>query len=209
MGDPTRIKICGITTVLDARLAASMGADYIGLIFADSPRRVDLEVAKQIRKFVDGPSLVAVFRDQPLEDVVRITRESGVDLVQLHGDESPAYCDEVLTAAGKPVIKAFAADRVPDAKKLAQYTTTSYFLFDLQRGSKATEADVERVWTEVSLTRQKGFRVFVAGALNPANVREAIKRTNAFAVDVCRGVERAPGVKDPDVLEQFFTEARS
>jgi phosphoribosylanthranilate isomerase len=99
---------------------------------------------------------------------------------------------------------------MPDARQLAQYTTTSYFLFDLQRGAKKTApADLERVWSEVLHTRRKGFRVFLAGALDPANVREAIRRTHAFAVDVCRGVERAPGVKDPDVLQRFFVEARS
>jgi len=205
----TRIKICGITNADDARLAASLGADYIGVIFAESPRRVDVERARQIRGAVSGALVVGVFRDQPLDDVIRTTRESGIDLVQLHGDESPDFCNGVLTRTGKPVIKGFAADRMPDAKQLAQYTTTSYFLFDLPPGTPKTDADVERVWTEVLRTRRKGFRVFVAGALSPGNVREAIRRTHAYAVDVCRGVERAPGVKDPDVLQRFFVEARS
>lgn len=205
----TRIKICGITNADDARLAASLGADYIGVIFADSPRRVDVERARQIRGEVSGVLVVGVFRDQPLEDVIHTTRETGIDLVQLHGEESPDFCNDVLTRTGKPVIKGFAADRMPDAKQLARYTTTSYFLFDLPRGTQKTDADVERVWTEVLRTRRKGFRVFVAGALSPGNVREAIQRTHAFAVDVCRGVERAPGVKDPDVLQRFFVEARS
>lgn len=205
----TRVKICGITNPDDARLAESLGADYIGVIFADSPRRIDVERAREIRHAVEGALIVGVFRDQRVEDVIDITRASGIDLVQLHGNESPEYCDEVLTRTGKPVIKGFAADRIPDASRLAEYATTSYFLFDLQRGSATTSEDIERVWSEVSRTRRKGFRVFVAGALNPANVREAIRRTHAFAVDVCRGVERAPGVKDPDSLQQFFAEARS
>lgn len=206
----TRIKVCGITNADDARLAASLGADYVGVIFADSPRRVDVERAKEIRRAVSEVLVVGVFRDQPLEEVVCVTRESGIDLVQLHGDESPEYCTDVLNRTGKPVIKGFAAERMPDARQLAQYTTTSYFLFDLQRGARKTvPADLERVWSEVLHTRRKGFRVFLAGALDPANVREAIRRTHAFAVDVCRGVERAPGVKDPDVLQRFFVEARS
>jgi phosphoribosylanthranilate isomerase len=205
----TRIKICGITTADDARLAASLGADYIGVIFADSPRRVDIERAREIRNAVSGVLVVGVFRNQPVEEVIAITRETGIDLAQLHGDEPPGFCNEVLTRTGKPVIKGFSADRMPDADRLAEYATTSYFLFDLQRGVQKTDADVERVWTEVLRTRRKGFRVFLAGALDPANVREAIRRTHAFAVDVCRGVERAPGVKDPDVLQRFFVEARS
>ena len=78
-------------------------------------------------------------------------------------------------------------------------------------GSAATGGaeSMESVWKEVSKTRRKGFRVFVAGALDPSNVREAIRRTHAFAVDVSRGVERAPGVKDPDALARFFAEARA
>jgi phosphoribosylanthranilate isomerase len=205
----TRIKICGITSAEDATLAASLGADYIGVIFADSPRRVDVERAKDIRSAVKGVPMVGVFRNQPLEEVVKTTLEAGIDLVQLHGDESPEFCTEVQKLTAKPVIKGFCADQMPDAHQLAEYATTSYFLFDLQRGSRTTREDIERVWSAVLHSRRKGFRVFVAGALNPANVREAIKRTHAFAVDVCRGVERTPGVKDPDVLQRFFMEARS
>jgi phosphoribosylanthranilate isomerase len=205
----TRIKICGITNATDAQLAASLGADYIGVIFAESPRRVDVGRAKEIRDAVADVSMVGVFRNQPLEEVVNATRESRVDLVQLHGDESPEFCNEVQKQTGKPIIKGFAVDRMPEAQQLAAYTTISYFLFDLQRGVSTTRADVERVWTAVSHSRSKGFRVFVAGALDPANVREAIRQTHAFAVDVCRGVERTPGVKDPDVLQKFFVEARS
>jgi phosphoribosylanthranilate isomerase len=207
----TRIKICGITNPDDARIAASLGADYVGVIFADSPRRVDLERAKEIRDAVPGTRVVGVFRDQPLEEVVRLSREAGVDLVQLHGSESPEYCDEVFVRAGKPVIKAFRADRVPGTDELARYATTSYFLFDLDKAPAGggEPASAERVWQEVSKTRRKGFRVFVAGALDPSNVREAIRRTHAFAVDVCRGVERSPGVKDPEVLARFFAEARA
>jgi len=205
----TRIKICGINTAEDAKLAASLGADYIGVIFAESPRRVDVERARQIRAEVTGVPLVGVFRNQPLEEVVKTTLETGIDLVQLHGDESPDFCIDVQKLTGKPVIKGFSADRMPDAHQLAEYATTSYFLFDLQRGSRTTRDDLERVWSAVLHSRKKGFRVFLAGALDPANVREAIQRTHAFAVDVCRGVERTPGVKDPDVLQRFFVEARS
>jgi phosphoribosylanthranilate isomerase len=207
----TRIKICGITTAEDAKLAVSLGADYIGVIFAESPRRVDLARAREIRAAAPGTRIVGVFRDQAIDEVVHLAREAGVDLVQLHGEEPPEYCDEVLARGGKPVIKAFRADRIPGVDVLARYTTTSYFLFDLGKSSPDENGPdtTEHVWKEVSRTRRKGFRVFLAGALDPSNVREAIRRTHAFAVDVCRGVERAPGVKDPDVLQRFFSEART
>jgi phosphoribosylanthranilate isomerase len=205
----TRIKICGITSAQDALLAASLGADYVGVIFAESPRRVSVERALEIRDAVPGVLLVGVFRNQSLDEVVSITRAARVDLVQLHGDESPEFCSEVQKQTGKPVIKGFSIDHMPDAHQLAEYATTSYFLFDLQRGARTTHEDLERVWSAALNSRKKGFRVFLAGALSPANVGEAIRRTHAFAVDVCRGVERAPGVKDPDVLQRFFVEARS
>jgi phosphoribosylanthranilate isomerase len=206
----TRVKICGITTAGDARLVASLGADYLGVIFAGSPRRVDLARAREIRAAAPDTRLVGVFRDQPLGEVVELARESGVDMVQLHGQETPAYCDEVRTRTGKPVIKSFAAPHLPGAGELARYTTTSYFLFDLDKArADADEAALEPVWKEVARARRRGFRVFVAGALAPGNVRDAIRRSHAFAVDVCRGVERAPGVKDPDVLRQFLAEVRA
>jgi len=205
----TRIKICGITTPEDASMAASLGADYIGVIFADSPRRVDLARAREIRAAAAGCLVVGVFRDQDLEDVVRLTVSSGLDLVQLHGRESPAYCDQVLARGGKPVIKGFDSSRLPGAVELAAYATTSYFLFDLDRSAAGYAEAVPRIWKEVSRARRQGFRVFLAGSLDPSNVREAVRRTHAFAVDVCRGVERAPGVKDPDVLARFFAEARA
>jgi len=205
----TRIKICGITSVEDAGLAVSLGTDYIGVIFAESPRRVSVARAKEIRAAAGDVPVVGVFRDQSLDDVVRTTRDTAIDLVQLHGDESPAFCNDVHEQTGRPVIKGFSADRVPDALHLAEYATTSYFLFDLRRGAQTTPAEIEHVWSAAARSRGEGFRVFLAGALNPANVREAIRRTHAFAVDVCRGVEREPGVKDPEVLQRFFTEARS
>jgi len=209
-----RVKICGITTPDDARTAVSAGADYLGVIFAESPRQVDLARAQEIRAAVPGATLVGVFRDQPVDDVVRLVAESGVNLVQLHGRESPSYCDDVRSRTGKPVIKAFRSKRIPGTSELAAYRTTSYFLFDIAPSvavtdAANTDASPEEIWDEVSKARHKGFRVFLAGALDASNVRRAILHSHAFAVDVCRGVERSPGVKDPDSITRFIAEARS
>lgn len=203
-----RIKICGLTTASDARLAATLGADYLGVIFAKSPRRVTAARAREIRDALPSASLVGVFKDQPPDVVVAATLSCGLDLVQLHGEESPAYCDDVLHQAGKPVVKAFRATRVPDSSQLASFRTTSYFLFDFDRGVAPDAAARERAWDDVAATRRLGFRMFVAGGVDASNVREILERTNAFAVDVCRGVEREPGIKDAAALERFFAEAR-
>lgn len=207
----TRVKICGITSPEDARAAVLAGADYVGVIFAESPRRVDLARAQEIRAGIPDATLVGVFKNQPIEDVTKLVHASGVDLVQLHGEESPSYCDEILARTGKPVIKAFKSTRIPETDELAQYRTTSYFLFDI--AAPADDAGqaaqlLEQIWSDVSKTRRKGFRVFLAGALNATNVRSAVQHSHAFAVDVCRGVERSPGVKDAESIGRFIAEAR-
>jgi phosphoribosylanthranilate isomerase len=199
-----KVKICGLTTVSDAALAASLGADYLGVIFADSLRRVDIARAQEIRALLPSAALVGVFKDQSLDDVVRASLACDLDLIQLHGGETPAYCDDVLQRAGKPVVKAFRAAHVPGAAELASFRTTQYFLFDYDR-----DDDDERAWDDVATTRALGFRLFVAGGLDATNVRAIVARTRAFAVDVCRGVEREPGIKDPRALERFMTEARA
>ncbi len=205
----TKIKICGLTTVADARLAASLGADYLGVIFAESPRRIDIARAQEIRAAVPAAALVGVFKDQPLDNVVNTALACHIDLVQLHGAETPGYCDDVLHRTAKPVVKAFRSVRAPGASELASFGTASYFLFDLDPNTAADATIAERAWDDVAAVRNLGFRVFVAGGIDAANVRAILARTHAFAVDVCRGVEKSPGIKDPHALERFITEARA
>ncbi len=204
-----KVKICGLTTTEDARLAASLGADYLGVIFAESPRRVTVARAREIRAAVPSSPLVGVFRDQSVADVVDAALACDLDLVQLHGSEDPAYCDEVLHHAGKPVVKAFRAARVPTSDELAAFRTTSYFLFDFDRDATLDEVALAGAWDDVAAARRLGFRMFVAGGIDASNVRAILARTSAFAVDVCRGVERAPGLKDPLALERFLVEVRA
>lgn len=205
----TKIKICGLTTVGDAQLAASLGADFLGVIFAESPRRIGVSRAQEIRAAVPSAALVGVFKDQPLADVITTALSCDLDFVQLHGAESPAYCSDVLERANKPIVKAFRAERVPDAAVLASFRTTSYFLFDVERGAKTDANPLDEAWNDVANARALGFRVFAAGGINAGNVRAIVARTIPFAVDVCRGVEREPGIKDALALERFMTEARA
>jgi len=204
-----KIKICGLTTAGDARMAASLGADYLGIIFAESPRRIDVARGQEIRAAVPAAALVGVFKDQPLADVEGISHACNVDLVQLHGAETPSYCDDVLQRTGKPVVKAFRAPRAPEAAELAAFGTTSYFLFDLDRDAVDETTAIEHAWDDVATMRSLGFRIFVAGGIDASNVRAVLARTHAFAVDVCRGVEASPGIKNAQVLEQFMKEARA
>ncbi len=205
----TRIKICGLTTPEDAQLAAALGADYLGVIFAESPRQVDIARAAEIRNAVPLARLVGVFRDPALDDVVLAVRGAALDLVQLHGHETPDFCDQVRVKTGKPVIKTFNSGRVPGAGDLAAFATTSYFLLDTSKTDPPDNDAAAAHWNDVSRVRRLGFRVFLAGGLVPATVRDAVIAADPFAVDVCRGVERAPGIKDPDALERFIAAVRS
>jgi len=207
-----RIKICGICRPADAVRAIQLGADYIGVIFADGPRRATIDEACAIRQATPGAKLVGVFLDAPQEEVEDTARQCRLDLIQLHGSESPSYCSNITARTGLPIIKAFSSASLPDTTLLSRYDTTGYFLFDLDKKhitDRPSESELEMLWRITENERKKGFRLFIAGALTLHNVRRAIQRTGAFCVDVCRGVESSPGVKDFRKLERFIQEVRS
>ena len=207
----TKIKICGITSVEDGRLATQFGADLLGLIFAESRRQVSVERAEEIRDALPGVMMVGVFMDAPIDTVVETAQRAGVNMIQLHGRESSEYCDEVLTRTTLPIIKAFTAENMPKTTELTEYKTTSFFMFDLKKSvleSGDVNKHMQTTWKQASKKRGKGFRIFLAGALDESNVYEAIRQTNVYAVDVCRGVEASPGKKDPKAMERFIWEVR-
>jgi phosphoribosylanthranilate isomerase len=167
----TRIKVCGITSPADAKLASSHGADYLGLIFAKSPRRVTVEAARNVREAVPNAMLVGVFVDAPIDDVAATARACGLDLVQLHGKESPEYCDALHAQTSLPIIKVFSASQLDGAERLKQYKRTSYFLFDLDKGDGAREQDKvqgahDDLWQRADALRRRGYRIFLAGGLD-------------------------------------------
>jgi phosphoribosylanthranilate isomerase len=206
----TRVKICGITNPEDARLAFDLGADFLGVVFADCPRRVSVTEACRIRDAVPDALLVGVFADFSARDVVSCCRSCGLDLAQLHGSELAAYADALQRELRLPVIKSRAADDSIDAEELRRYTRTSYFLFDLPKpnGSPPREAerprDIARLWERAALARRNGYRVFLAGALDLGNVVEAVRTVVPYAIDVTRAVEKSPGVKDRVKLREFM-----
>jgi phosphoribosylanthranilate isomerase len=207
----TRVKICGITSADDARVAAEQGADYIGVIFAESPRQVDISRAKEIRAAVPDSMLVGVFRDEDIETVIATAQEVGLNLIQLHGSENPQYCEQLMDATNTSIIKTFHSDRIPDIDELQRYQRASFFLFDLNKTiaeSPDRPAQLAEMWDEFSQTRRLGFRIFLAGALKIDNIRHALEQTSAYCVDVCRGVEKEPGIKDHATMKQFIHEVK-
>jgi len=194
-----KVKVCGITNLEDALLSVKYGADALGFVFAESPRKVSPEVARDI--ILELPPFVlkvGVFVNSSLDEVREIRSFCGLDLVQLHGDEEPTYCSSLAPG----VIKAF---RVKDESVLSilpQYRAKAYLLDaydESRRGGtgKAFNWEIAR--------RAKGLGwIILSGGLTPNNVSEAILRAAPYAVDVSSGVESYPGKKDPLKISLFL-----
>ena len=201
-----RIKICGITNLEDALLAADLGADALGFIFyPKSPRKVAPEAARAI--IAQLPPLfttVGVFVDEDAAAVRELAARLGLDWVQLHGQESPDYCRSL----GRRVIKGF---RVQDQHSLAALEAyrgaAQALLLDTYKKGQIGGTGETFNWT-LAREAQKYGPIILAGGLNPENVARAIAAAQPQAVDVASGVEAAPGKKDPEKLKRFFAAVR-
>ena len=202
----TRVKTCGLTSAKDAQLAAAAGADILGVVFATSPRQVDVATAQAIRAAAPDTRLCGVFVDETPARIAAVAEACDLDLVQLHGDETPAVCREVAEATGRPVIKALAADRATPAGA-ADYRAAAYLLVDLPKGPDKRGLTPADCAAAAAVLREAGHEVFLAGGLTPANVHAARTAAGPFAVDVAGGIESRPGAKDPELTRSFITEA--
>lgn len=193
------IKICGLRTARDVDTAVDAGADAVGFVFAPgSPRTVDAAAARELAARVPaGVLTVGVFRGQSVEEVGRLTRESGVRSVQLHGDEGPEYYEE-LRAEGRTLIRATAA-----AVAAAGEYGEDLLLIDAPDPGSGKPWN----WGSAEFTAPEG-RWLLAGGLTPGTVREALVTTGAWGVDVSSGVERERGVKSPELIRAFIEAAR-
>jgi tryptophan synthase beta chain/phosphoribosylanthranilate isomerase len=211
------VKICGVTNGDDARAAAGAGADVLGLVFAPSPRRVELADAAAIRAAVPDTRLAGVFRDQELEFVLAAVAAADLDLVQLHGSEPPRFAAAVTAATGAPVIRALEPGQVDD-DTVALHAGAAYLLVD---PPKATAAAAEAAAATAAATAAArgaviaaarrlataGARVLVAGGLGPDDVAAVLADARPYGIDACRGVESGPGRKDRRKLREFLAKA--
>ena len=198
----THVKFCGITSLEDAELCAEHGAWALGMIFVTtSPRRCRqaeaARIAGALRRRVE---LAGVFQNATLEHVTRTTEALGLTIVQLHGDEGPAFCAEIARRTGVKVAKASRVRSRADVVALEPFRTD----FHLLDGSGGEPFD----WSLVG-QRRSSVPLLVAGGLTPESVEDAIAATEPWGVDVARGVERdgQPGVKDPDKVAAFAAAA--
>jgi phosphoribosylanthranilate isomerase len=200
----TSVKICGITRPADARLAADLGAWALGMVFwPGSPRVCAIDDAEAIgAEFRRRLQLTGVFVNATLDEVAATTDRCGLTLVQLHGDEGPAYCREAARRTGCRVMKAV---RVRDAAQVRdlQRFHTDFHLLDAYSPRTPGGTGETFAW---ELVREHGADppVVLSGGLTPGNVGEAIAAARPFAVDTASGTEAEPGRKDPAKLKAFF-----
>jgi phosphoribosylanthranilate isomerase len=202
----TMVKVCGITNVADARVAAEAGADAVGFIFAESPRLVVAEEARRISIALPEDVLkVGVFVNAPPEVVLRTAAEAGLDMAQLHGDETPETVAAVR-AGGLPVMKAI---RVRNAEDLADVGRFDADLLLLDAYSeKARGGTGERFDWGVAKTLKGRGNIVVSGGLAPENVREALDFFEPYGVDASSSLEDAPGKKNEDSVRRFIVAAK-
>jgi phosphoribosylanthranilate isomerase len=202
----TLVKICGITNPGDARVAADAGADAVGFIFAESPRRVGVEEARRISTALPENILrVGVFVDEKPAEVLRISREVGLDLAQLHGDETP----EAVTAVREGGVKVMKALRVKDAASLEALDGYEADLFLLDTHSDKTRGGTgERFDWEVAKSSTGRDNIVVSGGLGPENVREAVAFFEPYGVDASSSLEDEPGRKNGERVRRFVLAAR-
>ena len=197
-----RVKICGITRLEDALLAASFGADALGFnLWPGSKRHVDPDAARAIvDRLPPFVTPVGVFVDQPPTTVLALAAQAGVQVVQLHGDESW----EDVNGYPIPAVKAVRLAGPESLRDLHRYRVRGLLLDAPSQGFGGSGTTCD--W---GLARQvaERFPVVLAGGLTPENVGEAIRAVRPWAVDVASGVESAPGVKDPDKLRRFIESA--
>jgi phosphoribosylanthranilate isomerase len=206
---PTRVKICGLTRLDDAELAVELGAWALGMVFYQpSPRRCSLAEAERIaatmRRRVE---LCGVFVNASFEEIVGVSEQLGLTMLQLHGDEGPSFCSEAARRTGARIVKAAQVSGPGDIRDLARFHV-DFHLLDARsprpgreglRGGTGETFD----WKLLSQRRSK-VPLILSGGIDPGNVAEAIERVHPFAVDTASGTELAPGRKDPVKLRDFF-----
>jgi phosphoribosylanthranilate isomerase len=204
-----RVKFCGITRLEDAQEAAQLGAWAIGLNhWADSPRRCDPAVAAEIGAALKRRlEVVGVFVNASLDEIDAAAEDESVTMIQLHGDEGPAFCREAARRTGLKLIKAVRV-RSPADVQAAEAYRTDFHLFDTHRADVQGGSGESFDW-ELVAHRRSDVPLILAGGLTPDNVGEAIEVARPFAVDVASGVEAQPGVKDHALMSAFAEAAQA
>lgn len=197
-----RTKICGMTRVEDAQFAAQLGVDAIGLIFfADSKRCVTIAQAQTIvRAIAPFVTVVGLFVNAPAAEIEDVLAEVPLDVLQFHGDENAEFCRQFQ----RPYIKAVRVQNRGDIETAAAvYTDARALLFDAAVSGQYGGTGQSFDWQILPSTLVRPW--VLSGGLKPENIVSAIRQSNALAIDVCSGVEQAPGVKDKQKMQDLMS----
>jgi len=200
-----KVKICGITNLEDAMMAVEAGADALGFVFFDkSPRNVSQEQAAGIiQRLPPFVQTVGLFVNEDPATINATADFCGLDLLQLHGEETPEFCH----AVNRRVIKAFRIKDITSLDKIENYQVAA-FLLDTWSPSIQGGTGKTFDW-EIAAAAAVSKHIILAGGLTPENVAEAARKVKPYAVDVSSGVESRPGKKDAELVHRFFRSLRS
>ncbi|HET8733919.1 MAG TPA: phosphoribosylanthranilate isomerase [Anaeromyxobacteraceae bacterium] len=198
-----RAKVCGITRLEDALAAARLGADALGFNFWPGSKRFVTPAAAReiIRRLPPLVTPVGVFVNQPEDELRAVAAETGIQVLQLHGDEPPELCARLPL----PVWKAVAVDRLGALSRLLSYEVQAFVLDTPSRGFGGSGRPFD--WS-LAEGVSEATPIVLAGGLTPENVADAIRAVRPWAVDVASGVESSPGVKDADRMARFLAAVR-
>jgi phosphoribosylanthranilate isomerase len=202
----TRAKICGITRIEDIHSAANAGADAIGFVFyAPSPRSVTIEQAQELVKHVPAyVQIVGLFVNATVDEIAQVLEVVPLDMLQFHGDETAEQCQQIAAQTKRRWYKAIQVKPeldVINTIKSYQNVGASAVLLDAWHPELKGGTGHSFDWSQFP---KLDIPLILAGGLKPDNVEDAIKTTNAYAVDVSGGVESAKGIKDQQLIEQFM-----
>ena len=197
-----KVKICGITETEDAIRAVELGADALGFIFAPSPRRISMEKTRLIINAIPPfIKTVGVFVDEEAGKIREHITYCGLDLVQLHGNESSAFCRGLMPYT----IKVFRIQEDANLPIVRDYRNSARaFLLDTYAKDKAGGTGRTFDWQLAVKVKECGIPLILSGGLSPDNIAEAIRQVRPYAVDVNSGVEERPGKKDYGLMKQLM-----
>jgi phosphoribosylanthranilate isomerase len=199
-----KVKICGITSLEDALTSVDAGADALGFVFYPlSPRHIFPEQAADIiRKLPPFIQTVGLFVNESRDTVNTTADQCGLDIVQLHGDETPDFCSSIK----RRIIKAFRVKGSFSLDSVSDYRVAACLL---DAWSPAAHGGTGQTFNwEIASAAAAQRTVILAGGLTPDNVAEAVRRVKPYAVDVSSGVEISPGHKDAEKIRKFIIQAR-
>ena len=214
MTNPVSVKICGLATVDDVRACADAGANYMGLVFFEkSPRNITIPAARELALAAPlGLAKVALVVNPSDAELDAITASVPLDMVQLHGRETPERVAEVKARYGLPVMKAVGIADKDDLPKLESYFgVADQILVDAKppKGGELPGGNGLSFDWRLIAGRRWPCPWMLAGGLTPENVAEAVKMTGAQQVDVSSGVEDAPGQKNAELIQKFVQSSRA